>query len=153
MITYMSENSHTYINKHSEVAQLCPTCCDPMNYTVHGILQARILEWVAFPFSRGSSQPRDWTQVSCTACGFFTSWATRKAHINTYILYKCMEYINFRTVLQKEWREVVRENKGWPSVIRTELYFKRFSKSEKSHRKMLRYIKYYLISIWSSMYF
>ena len=47
-----------------KVAQLCPTLCDPMDYTVHGILQARILEWVAFPFSRGSSQPRDWTQIS-----------------------------------------------------------------------------------------
>ena len=41
-----------------KAAQLCPTLCDPMDYTVHGILQARILEWVAFPFSRGSSQPR-----------------------------------------------------------------------------------------------
>ena len=40
------------------VAQSCPTLCDPMDYTVNGILQARILEWVAFPFSRGSSQPR-----------------------------------------------------------------------------------------------
>ena len=48
-----------------KVAQLCRTLCDPMNYIVHGILQARILEWVAFPFSRGSSQPRDRTQVSC----------------------------------------------------------------------------------------
>ena len=47
-----------------KVAQLCPTLSDPMDYTVHGILQARILEWVAFPFSRGSSQPRDRTQVS-----------------------------------------------------------------------------------------
>ena len=47
-----------------KVAQLCPTVCDPMDYTVHGILQARIQEWVAFPFSRGSSQPRDQTQVS-----------------------------------------------------------------------------------------
>ena len=46
------------------VSQLCLTLCDPMNYTVHGILQARILEWVAFPFSRGSSQPRDQTQGS-----------------------------------------------------------------------------------------
>ena len=53
--------------------------CDPMDYTVRGILQARILEWVAFPFSRGSSQPRDQTQVSCTAGEFFTSWATREA--------------------------------------------------------------------------
>ena len=42
-----------------KVAQLCLTLCDPMDYTVHGILQARILEWVAFPFSKGSSQPRE----------------------------------------------------------------------------------------------
>ena len=62
-----------------KVAQLCPPLCDPMDYTVHGILQGRILEWVAFPFSRGSSQPRDRTQVSCTIGGFFTSWATREA--------------------------------------------------------------------------
>ena len=53
--------------------------CNPTDYTVHGILQARILEWVAFPFSRGSSQPRDRTQVSCSAGRFFTSWATREA--------------------------------------------------------------------------
>ena len=46
---------------------------------LHGILQARILEWVAFPFSRGFSQPRDWTQVSHIAVGFFTRWATREA--------------------------------------------------------------------------
>ena len=51
----------------------------PMDYTVHGILQARILEWVAFPFSRGSSQPRDWTQASHVAGGFFTRWATVEA--------------------------------------------------------------------------
>ena len=44
---------------------------------VHGILQARILEWVAFPFSRGSSQPRDQTQVSRIEDWFFTSWSTR----------------------------------------------------------------------------
>ena len=62
-----------------KVAQSCPTLCNPMDYTVHGILQPRILEWVAFPFSRGSSQPRDRTQVSRIAGGFFTSWATREA--------------------------------------------------------------------------
>ena len=49
-----------------EVTQSSPIICDPMDYTVHGILQARILEWVAFPFSRGYSQPRDQTQVSHT---------------------------------------------------------------------------------------
>ena len=60
-------------------AQLCLTLCDPMDCTVHGLFQARILEWVAFPFSRGSPQPRDWTQVSCIVGRFFTSWATREA--------------------------------------------------------------------------
>ena len=50
--------------------------------TVQGILQARILEWVAFPFSRGSSQPRDQTQVSHIAGGFFTSWATGEAQLS-----------------------------------------------------------------------
>ena len=50
-----------------------------MDYTVHGILQVRILEGVAFPFSRGPSQPRDQTQVSHIAGGFFTSRATREA--------------------------------------------------------------------------
>ena len=56
-----------------EVAQLCLTLRDPMDYTVHGILQARILEWLVFPFSKGSSQPKDGTQVSCIAGGFFIS--------------------------------------------------------------------------------
>ena len=52
---------------------MCVCLCDPMDCMVHGILQARILEWVAIPFSRGSSQPRDQTQVSHIAGGFFTS--------------------------------------------------------------------------------
>ena len=57
-----------------KVVQSHPTLCDPMDYTVHGILQARILEWVVyFPFSGGSSQTRDQTQVFCTAGGFCTS--------------------------------------------------------------------------------
>ena len=56
-----------------KVTQLCLTLCDPMDYTVHGTLQARILEWIALPFSRGSSQPRDRTQVSPIAGRFFTS--------------------------------------------------------------------------------
>ena len=71
-----------------KVTQLCPALCDPMGYTVHGILQARILEWVAFPFSRGSSQPRDRTQVSCTTGRFFTSWATRETLVQGNCLLK-----------------------------------------------------------------
>ena len=71
------------------VTQLCPILCDPMDCRptgspVNGILQARILEWVAIPFSRGSSQPRDQTQVSHSAGGFFTSWATREAQTSQY---------------------------------------------------------------------
>ena len=53
-----------YIQSEVKVAQSCLTLCDPMDFTVHGILQARILEWIAFPLSRGSTQPRDWTHVS-----------------------------------------------------------------------------------------
>ena len=62
-----------------KVAQSCLTLCDPMDSTVHRILQARILEWVAFPFSRGSSQPRDRSQVSHIAGEFFTNLAIREA--------------------------------------------------------------------------
>ena len=62
-----------------KVTQSCLTLCDPRDYAVHGIFQTRILEQVAFPFSRGSSQPKDWTQVSRIAGGFFTRWATREA--------------------------------------------------------------------------
>ena len=66
------------------VAQSCPTLCDrmdcsPPGSSVHGILQARILEWVAMPSPRGSSQPKDRTQVSCIAGRFFTIWATKEA--------------------------------------------------------------------------
>ena len=60
--------------------------CDPMHYTIHGILQARILEWVDVPFSRGSSEPRDRTQVSHIAGRFFTSWDTREAQMMSIYL-------------------------------------------------------------------
>ena len=62
-----------------KVSQMCLTLCDPMDYTVHGTLQDKILEWGFFPFSWGSSQPRDRTQVSDIAGGFFISWVTRGA--------------------------------------------------------------------------
>ena len=65
-------------------AQSCPTLCNSMDcslpgFSVHGILQATILEWLAIPFSRGSSQTRDWTQVSCITGGSITSWTTTEA--------------------------------------------------------------------------
>ena len=66
------------------VAQSGPTFCDPMDYSppgfcVHGILQERILGWIAIPFSRGSSPPRSGTQISCIADRFFTVRAIREA--------------------------------------------------------------------------
>ena len=79
-----------YIHMHEcSVAQLCLTLwdfmdCSPSGSSVHGISQARILEWVAISFSRGSSQPKDWTYVSCVYCN--CKWiiyhsASREAHI------------------------------------------------------------------------
>ena len=69
---------------HAKLLQTCQTLWDPMDSSlpsssVHGILQAIILQWVAIPFSRGSSWLRAWTQVSCMAGRFFTIWATREA--------------------------------------------------------------------------
>ena len=76
--------------KEMKVSQSCPTLCDPMDSSlagssVHRILQARILEWEAVPFSRGSSQPRRRTQVSQIAGGFFTICATREALDSVFI--------------------------------------------------------------------
>ena len=67
---YAPEFTAKVKESESEAAQSCPTLCNPMDCSlpgssIHGILQARILEWVAIPFSRGSSPPRDRTQVSC----------------------------------------------------------------------------------------
>ena len=84
---FIVQLSHSYMTIGKTIAltrrtfvgkELFPTLCNPMDYTVHGIVQARILKWVAFPFPRGSPQPRDRTQVSHIAGGFFTSWATRE---------------------------------------------------------------------------
>ena len=81
------------------VAKLCPTFCDTMEYnsldsTVHEILQARTLEWVVIHFSRGSSWPRDWTQVSCIAGRFFTIWATRDQIMTNYFTAALLKVTN-----------------------------------------------------------
>ena len=73
----------------SEVTQSCPTLSDSMDCSlpgssVHGVFQARLLEWAAISFSRGSSQPRDQTRVSHIADRRFTIWATKEAHINRF---------------------------------------------------------------------
>ena len=71
------ETSKTLLISYSESRSVVSDSLCPMDYTVYGFLQARILEGVAFPFSRESSQPRDQTQVSCIASRFFTVWATQ----------------------------------------------------------------------------
>ena len=83
------------LEKRKTVTHSCPTLCGPKGCSlpgssVHGILQTRILEWVAIPFSKGSSQPRDQTQVSCIADRFFTVWATREAHFTSVNPIQCM---------------------------------------------------------------
>ena len=79
--------------KWSEVAQLCPTLCDPMGCSlsgssVHGIFQARVLEWIAISFSRGPSWPRNQTQVSRIAGRRFTVWATREAQKSNFFIFQ-----------------------------------------------------------------
>ena len=77
---------HSALCVRAELLQPCPTLCNPVDcsppgFSVHGILQARILEWVAMPSSRGSSWPRDWTHFSCVACiagKFITAEPPRK---------------------------------------------------------------------------
>ena len=81
-----------FMKKVVLVTQLCLTLCDPLSLpgsSVHGILQARILEWVAVLFFRGSSQPRDWTWVSCIARRLFTIWVIREALKLMYYLLIC----------------------------------------------------------------
>ena len=77
----------------SRVAQSCPTLCNLMDcsllgFSVHGILQARILKCADIPFSRGFFQPRDWTCVSCIAGRFFTIWATKELTKPGFQVYK-----------------------------------------------------------------
>ena len=96
------------------VAQSCPTLCDPMDCSsscssVHGIPQARILEGVGISFSRGSFQPRDQTQLSCIASGFFTIWGTRETKVCPVIWQNELEWsfnsftnITFRAVFRLE---------------------------------------------------
>ena len=72
---------HFLISESGSVVSDSDSLSDPMDYTANGILQARILQWVAFPFSRGSSQPRDLSQVCLSTGRFFTIWATREAYI------------------------------------------------------------------------
>ena len=106
-----------------KVAQSYLILCNPMEFSIepHGILQARILEYVAFPFSRGSSQPRDRTQVSHNAGRFFTVWATREAKwtlnsviCNSQLVEVTQESIN---VWMDKPNAVLYTHKGFPDSL------------------------------------
>ena len=104
-----------------KVTQSCLTLCNPMDCIVHGILQARILEWVAFLFSRGSSQPSDWTQVSCIAGIFLTSWVTgdpKNTGVGTLPLFQriCLTQELNRGLLHCRWILYQLSYKGNPYI-------------------------------------
>ena len=96
----------------AKLLQLCLTLCDSMDCSslpgssVCGILQARTLEWVAISFSRGSSQPRNRTEVSCVAGGFFTSWAMREAPYAHTLWGLCGMILQFHFVFLSFYNQV-----------------------------------------------
>ena len=111
------------------VTQPCLTLCDPMDYSlpgssVHRILQARILEWVAIHFSRGSSRPRDQTQVSSIADTFFTIWATREVFLN-----KKFFNVFFNNNLKNKQKRKERLRTKRNEIINTKIFIKKQTKN------------------------
>ena len=127
---WMWELDHN--ESESEVAQSCPTLCDPMDCSppgssVRGILQARILEWVAISFSRGSSRPRDWAQVSCIAGRRFNLWATREAeHQRTvaFELWCWRRLLRVPCTARRSNQSILKENQPWIFIERLMLKLK-----------------------------
>ena len=92
----------------SESRSVCLTPCDPMDcsppgFSFHEIIQARILEWVASPFARGSSQPRDQTQVFRIAGRFFTIWATGKS-MKQITSHRCKQMEEYTLYRRRQWQ-------------------------------------------------
>ena len=118
LISSVSCNMHITTTTTTISLQSCLTLCNPTDcslpgFSVHGILQAKTLEWVAISFFRGSSQPRNQTWVSCIADGFFTVWPTREApnmlkctFVFLFLHLSCLEFITSPSVnfscLQRE---------------------------------------------------
>ena len=112
-----------YLAILSEVAQLCPTLCDPVDYSlpgssIHVIFQARVLEWVAISFSRGSSLPRDRTWVSHIAGRRFTVWATREAKASSKQFFPDPGVQSWRLgVWTALWRGTRYQHYLWPHLV------------------------------------
>ena len=107
------------------VAQSCPTLCNPMDYnpsvsSVHGIFQARILEWVAISFSRGSSWLRYQTRVSYIAGRLFTIWATREAQIQKEIYHQLV----INNMFLKYKKNFIKQNldqHNWVAILKRQI--------------------------------
>ena len=121
-ITGVSASASVLPVNESEVIQSCLTLCDPVDCSlprssIYGIFQARILEWVATSFSRGSSQPRDWTWVSRIVGRHFTVWATREAlpmNIQDWFPLGWTGWISLRS---KELSRVLQHRKSKASIL------------------------------------
>ena len=118
--------------KWSEVAQLCPTLCNPMDCSlpyssIHGVFQARVLEWVAISFSRGSSQPRDQTWVSRIVVRCFTIWATREVTLfQSRSKYKMIPRIKFKpyhVISGSTWQEPMNKINKIPWICNMHLLY------------------------------
>ena len=105
------------------ITQWCPILfnlrdCRLPGSSVHGILQVRILEWVAIPFSRGSSQPKNRTQVSCMTSRFFTIWATREALCVSWVISKARnkssQMERWYLPSKQAWHVEVKAKRRWP---------------------------------------
>ena len=109
LLNLNSKFSTYWLSLFSEVTQSCLTLCVPMDcslpgFSIPGIFQARVLEWVTISFFRGSPWPRDWTQVSCIAGRCFTLWATREAlHLRPDIDSSASHPIHWRKSLLIDW--------------------------------------------------
>ena len=118
-------------------AQSCPTLCNPMDcrlsgVSVHGIFQARRLEWIAISFSRGSSRPRNRTRVSCIAGRCFTVWATREAHWKGYI-----GGFQILVVMNKAAINTCVQGFVWTEVFNSKLNLERWSSVNEMDREKL----------------
>ena len=110
-----SPGQNAGVSNHSLLQGIFPTLgsnpgllhCRQILYQVSHQGSPRILEWVAYPFSRGSSWPRNWPGVSCIAGGFFTSWATRKAHFLQWFLSKTILFTYLCQVLVVAYEPLV----------------------------------------------
>ena len=122
------------------VTQLCPTLCHPMDCSppgssVHGILQARILEWIVIPFSRGSSQSKDQTLVSCIAGRFFTVWAPREA-MTEWIPYKLTPGVSVPNIYPLPWSDTLF------TYIRLLRYIRKCQESLPTPQQSIKWAKY-----------